>query len=173
MAPMLTETWDWAVLSTTHTKLAFLDLDGVLCNDEHRVHHALARRWGMYFGEILGDKCWPQGKELYENLLIAGYDIAYLTGRREDTRRDTLASFKKLGYDTEFPLIMRKYGDRRPLGEFKAAVVWWTYELYDEVVLYDDDPSVIAAVAEKVSPTAAKHCGWYVKPARMIRKAKT
>lgn len=157
-------------------KLAFLDLDGVLCDDRHRVEHALNKNWTQYFFLLDRDAVWPQGKELHDALIMCGYDIVYLTGRREDTRRATVQWLKRNGFDYKRPLVMRplpRYPYKKvPLCEFKYEVVWEVAELYDEVVIYDDDPSVIEE-CKKIDGIRAEHCTWYIKPERMIRKATT
>lgn len=153
-------------------RLAFIDLDGVIADERHRVHHALAREWGTYFSAELMrlDGVFRQGRELYENCILAGFDIAYLTGRREDTRPTTKRWLKRNGFDHKLPLIMRKLEDRRPLAKVKAGVVWEALEFgYDEVYLYDDDPYVIEEVRQ-VTGARGRHCTWHIKPERMVRR---
>jgi hypothetical protein len=153
-------------------RLAYLDLDGVVCDDRHRVEYALARDWYTYFGLMDRDTVWPNGRALYENILLAGLDLAYLTGRREDTRRVTEKWLKKHGFDHDLPLIMRAEHDRRPLAEVKAGIVAETLHVYDEVWMYDDDPHVIASCAS-VPGVRTSHCTWYTKPERMVKRATT
>lgn len=154
-------------------RLAFLDLDGVIADDRHRVQHAVNREWGMYFGLMDGDAVWQQGRELYENCHLLGFDVAYLTGRREDTRRVTQAWLRRHGFDHRLPLIMRKQEDRRPLGVVKAAVVAEAVAFgYEQVFMYDDDPTVIELTGI-VPGGVARHCAWYTKPAKMIKRGQT
>lgn len=155
-------------------RLACLDLDGVLADERHRQHHAMRRDWGMYFHpELMGrDGVWRQGRELYENCHLSGFDVVYLTGRREDTREVTTVWLDGSRFDTDLPLLMRPVGDRRPLGELKAAVI--ADELrrgaYDEIWMFDDDPTVIEKVC-RVRGATGRHCTWHVKPNRMVRRA--
>lgn len=152
----------------TH-RLAMLDLDGVLCDDRHRVEHALARNWGTYFELMRFDSVWRQGRDLYDACVMAGYDIAYLTGRREDTRRVTKKWLKRNGFDHKLPLIMRKQEDRRKLPELKAVIVGEALHVYDEVILYDDDPLVIEQVGQ-VPGARGHHCRWHIKPQRLVNR---
>lgn len=155
-------------------RLGLIDLDGVLCDDRHRVHHAEAREWGDYFALMHLDSVWPQGMALYENLTLCGFDeIAYCTGRREDTEIVTRRWLKEHGFDHRAPLIMRRMHDRRPLAEVKANnVADCASELYDEVWMFDDDPTVIEAVS-KVDKGFGYHCRWHTKSSRLIRRGNT
>lgn len=151
-------------------RLALFDLDGVLCDDRHRVHHALAREWCEYFGLMGLDKPWRQGRELHDNCIAVGFDaLGYCTGRREDTRGMTVAWLREHGYDHRAPLIMRGASDRRPLAEVKADVVTKLARTWDEVWLFDDDPHVIE-LASTVDRVVAYHCTWYIKPSRLVKK---
>jgi hypothetical protein len=150
-------------------RLALLDLDGVIADDRHRVQHALARDWNEYFGLMHRDAVWPQGRELYDAAVISDWTIGYCTGRREDTRQVTRRWLKHKGFDHQAPLIMRRHDDRRPLAELKAMIVREALDLYDQVIMYDDDPHVIEMVA-LVPGARAHHCQWYRKPDRMVRR---
>ncbi len=154
-------------------RLALVDLDGVVCDDRHRVHYAVDRDWNEYFARMDADAVWPQGRELIVNIDLAGFDdVAYCTGRRRDTEVTTLRWLKKHGFDYKLPLLMRHPNDRRPLAEVKAEVVESCADLYDEVWMFDDDPTVIAAVSA-VERGFGYHCTWYTKPPRMIRRGRT
>lgn len=155
-------------------RLALFDIDGVLADERHRQHHAINREWAEYFDHdrMKRDGVWRQGRELYENCHLVGFDVAYLTGRREDTRAVTEKWLRKKNFDTDLPLLMRPLRDRRPLAELKAAII--AEELrrgrYDEIWMFDDDPAVIEQVCQ-VQGAKARHCTWHVKPARMVRRA--
>jgi len=154
-------------------RLAFIDLDGVVADDRHRVHFAMQRAWFEYFSLMHLDKVWPQGRELYDSCTAAGFDLAYLTGRREDTRQVTRGWLHQHRFDATLPLIMRKLYDRRPLAELKAAIVAEALAFgYREVWIYDDDPHVIEH-ARQVKGATARHCTWYTKPERMIKRGRT
>ncbi len=154
-------------------RLALIDLDGVLADDRHRVQYAISRDWGTYFGLMHLDDVWQQGRDLYENVPLAGFDeLAYCTGRRDDTRHTTRKWLKKAGFDHKAELIMRDTEDRRRLAEVKADVVGQRLRDYDEVWMFDDDPEVISEVS-KVERGVGYHCTWYIKPTRMVKKATT
>lgn len=153
-------------------RLAVIDIDGVIADERHRVKHALDRDWSTYFGLMDGDSVWPQGRELYEACAMLGFERAYLTGRREDTRKVTTAWLKRNGFNHKLPLMMRKVEDRTPLADLKAVVTTSLTRLriYKGIWVYDDDPHVIEKVA-KVEGVHARHCTWYTKPERLVRKA--
>lgn len=154
-------------------RLAFLDLDGVIADERHRQQYAINRDWGQYFHPELmkQDAVWRQGRELYENCHLVGFDVAYLTGRREDTRPVTQKWLRKRDFDDELPLVMRPMADRRPLAELKAAII--AEELrrggYDEIWMFDDDPYVIEKVCQ-VRGARGRHCTWHIKPNRMVKR---
>lgn len=158
------------------TRLALFDIDGVLADERHRTHHALARDWGAYFnpGLVKRDGVWAQGRLLYEDTHLAGFHVGYLTGRREDLRGVTTRWLGKEGFDPGLPLIMRsprhRSSDGYTLAVLKAGIVAEALHLYDEVWLFDDDPAVIEAVSQVQGATAV-HCTWHVKPARQVRLA--
>lgn len=149
-----------------------LDLDGVICDDRHRVQHALDREWGTYFGLMVNDTPWPQGRQLYDAAILTGWDFAYLTGRREDTREWTLQWLVAHGYAVDVPLLMRPQDERRKLGELKADVVRQLLRKVPRVRLYDDDPDVIEHVAA-VPGAEAYHCTWHIKPKRLVHRGQS
>lgn len=157
-------------------RLALFDKDGVLADERHRTPYAMAKDWGMYFHPelVAKDGVWPQGRTAYENEILVGSDVGYLTGRREDLRPVSVEWLRRHGFDHELPLIMRKEEHTSrggfPLPVLKAGIVRELLHVYDEVILYDDDPAVCEAVAA-VPGARVRHCRWYLKPARLVRRA--
>ncbi len=148
-------------------RLILLDIDGVIADDRHRVHYALAKEWYDYFARIEDDSVWPQGFELYAAGVAAGWEVGYLTGRREDLRDGTRRWLAEHGFDSDLKLYMRPVDDRRPLAELKAHFLQREVLLWEEVRLYDDDPEVIRLAGEH-----GRHCTWYRKDPRMVKKAR-
>jgi hypothetical protein len=123
--------------------LIVLDIDGVLADVRHRLHH-LARRpkdWDGFFAAAKDDDVLEIGAT-FARQAAATHDIVYLTGRPSRLRAATQAwlDAQLLPPGT---LVMRPEGDRRPSAVVKV------HELRrlrrDSVVdlLVDDDPSVI------------------------------
>ncbi len=72
--------------------IAVLDIDGVLADVRHRLHH-LERRpkdWAAFFAAAPRDPLLPEGAAVAAQL-APDHDVVYLTGRPERCRRDTLA----------------------------------------------------------------------------------
>lgn len=156
------------------TVTAFFDIDGVLANDEHRVEHALARRWLSYFAPatVAADPVWPQGREALEAAQAAGQTIAYLTGRREELRPVTQTWLDTHGFP-EGVLHMRPLAVHVPLANLKANLLAALVEQDPtlSVVLHDDDPEVVRLVRERLGFDAAVHCTWHVKRKALVRAA--
>lgn len=151
-------------------RIALLDIDGVIADERHRQHHALAREWGEYFAKMVHDTVWPQGRSLYDGCTYADWEPVYLTGRREDTRPWTVNWLQRHGFDHTLPLLMRPQEVRVPLAELKAAVVRELLRFTAAVAIYDDDPEVIAHAAQ-LPGARAVHCTWHIKPRRMVKAA--
>lgn len=168
------------------TKIALIDIDGVLANDTHRVQYALDRNYYQYFNEdrMYNDTLFPQGKRMVEWLMANGWSIEYMTGRREDRREITAEWLYEQGLPIGI-LHMRTRAETMRLAEFKRERIEKMYEelsteLWDsaedetefpEIVLWDDDPEVVRVVREALGEGAAKHCTWHIKPKKMVRTA--
>lgn len=155
-------------------ELSLIDIDGVIADDEARVEFALAKDWTNYFdhARMMEDIPLSQGRELIQAELDKGNEVQYLTGRREDLRGVTTAWLVK----NEFPLLplhMRPLGKKIPLanlkGDFMRDIV--LTEIYDHVVLFDDDPEVIRLVQEQLGMDSGVHCTWKVKRMAMVKEA--
>lgn len=157
-------------------KLALIDIDGLIADDDHRVHFALDKKWTDYFRTDLvkQDGLLPEGYDLVSDLVDAGWTIAYLTGRRDTLRvvtedwldfygfpmgRLTMKTFAQSGTVT----LANYKGDR-----IKDILASQTYE---QVVLFDDDDAVVRYVQETFSEENAVHCSWYIKKKAMVKAA--
>ncbi|MDP9434816.1 MAG: hypothetical protein M3P93_06310 [Actinomycetota bacterium] len=125
--------------------LAVFDVDGVLADVRHRLHH-LARRpkdWDAFFGAAVDDP------PLAEGLLLARQsaqdcEVVYVTGRPERCREDTLAWFARHGLP-EGRLAMRRPGDRRPARLAKPQLLQRLARDRVVAVVVDDDEQVCDA----------------------------
>lgn len=155
-------------------RLALFDIDGVIANDTHRVHHALAQAWPLYFDPktMAGDTVWEQGREAIAAEQAAGSVIAYLTGRREDLRPVTSTWLEENGFPNGV-LFMRPKAVTIPLANLKTQVLRSLIDSgqYESVVLYDDDPEVVRLARTHFGEDVAVHCTWHVKQQALIRKA--
>lgn len=75
---------------TSDRPLAFVDLDGVLADVRHRLHHLTGRRkdWDAFFAAAPHDPLHPEGQAIVEQLR-RDHEVVCLTGRPERCRADT------------------------------------------------------------------------------------
>lgn len=155
-------------------RIAFFDIDGVLANDTHRVAHALAKRWDSYFrlSALAADLVWPQGRAALEHAQEEGWEIAYLTGRREDLRPTTVAWLLQNNFPQGI-LLMRPVEVKKPLANLKTDILTAIRVTAPEtqLVLYDDDPEVVRLVRASLGEHAAVHCTWHIKQQALVRTA--
>lgn len=158
-------------------KIALIDIDGVLANDTHRVKFALERRYSEYFhpDRMFNDSPFPQGARLVSWLLSNGWEIQYLTGRRED-RRDVTREWLSTHRFPNGLLHMRTRMETMRLADFKLERMLEMVDSFGDspvpnIVLWDDDPEVVKVVRNGLGEEYARHCTWHIKPEKMIRKA--
>ncbi len=157
------------------SNLALIDIDGVIADERHRTEFAERKEWHQYFQpeRILADGVWVEGVALVNRLVKEGWQIGYLTGRREETRRATETWLDQ----HMFPwgrLIMRPLPDGSPklkLPKFKVQVMQSLPDLWDRVVLFDDDPAVVELVQAEIGVENAVHCTWHIKPDFLVKRA--
>ena len=123
--------------------LAVFDVDGVLADVGHRVHHLEAGRhdWRAFFAAAKDDPPLETGVAL-ANELATEHDLAYLTGRPEGLRRVTRRWLTRHGLP-DGPLVMRPPGDYRPARVMKLAAVRRLAADRDVEIVIDDDHEVV------------------------------
>lgn len=127
--------------------IAFLDIDGVLADDTWRYHLAEDGKWREYFSLQERDPALQEGIDLHNDLLLApDLEMAYLTGRREDTMGETFWWLSVNGFRTDIALFMKPWDWPGHTSDYKAAVVVAHSFEYQHVVLFDDDPKNVEAV---------------------------
>ena len=126
--------------------LAVFDVDGVLADVTHRLHHLRARpqRWERFFQAADRDPLLVEGAERLRAALV-DHDVTYLTGRPERTRRLTERWLARHDLPT-YPLIMRDDHDGRPARWMKREVLRRLSATRDVVSVLDDDPAVVAVL---------------------------
>lgn len=121
--------------------VAVFDIDGVVADVRHRLHHLdPPRAWDSFFAAADSDPLLPEGARLVAEL-AAAHDIAWLTGRPEWLRPITVDWLT----EHDLPpgeLFMRPIRDYRPAPRYKLAVL---RTLRPRVVaaVIDDDAEVI------------------------------
>jgi predicted kinase len=125
--------------------LAVFDLDGTLADVRHRLHH-LNRRpryWNAFFAAAPDDPPLTEGLRL----ALAGAtrcEIAYVTGRPENCRKDTADWLARHGLP-HGRLLMRAEGDHRPARTAKPELLRRLAHDHPIAVAVDDDPQVCDA----------------------------
>jgi hypothetical protein len=132
--------------------VAVLDIDGVLADVRHRLHH-LARRpkdWDAFFAAASGDPALPEGFAVARTL-AEQHRVVYLSGRPERLRQVTSHWLA----DHDAPpgrLLLRRDGDHRPARQVKLAALRRLGRSATVAVVVDDDPAVCVAVEQAGFP---------------------
>jgi phosphoglycolate phosphatase-like HAD superfamily hydrolase len=138
--------------------LAVFDLDGTLADVRHRLP-LLRRRprdWDAFFAAAVDDPPLPQGVALALGS-ADDHEIAYVTGRPEKCRHDTLDWLERYGLPAG-RLLMRRAHDRRPARVAKPELL---RQLAGNAVIafvVDDDALVCAAY--EAAGFRVRHAVW-------------
>lgn len=125
--------------------LAVFDLDGTLADVQPRLHH-LRRRprdWDAFFAAVPDDLPLAEGVALAREA-ARDCDVAYVSGRPERCRGDTLAWLRAHGLPPG-ELRMRREDDRRPARQAKVQLLRRLARGRVVAVVVDDDPQVCDA----------------------------
>ena len=125
--------------------LAVFDIDGVLADVRHRLHHVEGRSkdWDAFFRAAAEDPPLAQGVAMAQQS-ANDCDVVYVTGRPERCRADTLTWFRRHGLP-EGRLSMRRDDDRRPARLAKPQLLRSLARDRVVAVVVDDDAQVCAA----------------------------
>lgn len=125
--------------------LAVFDIDGVLADVTHRLHH-LERRpknWRAFFAAAPQDPPLEQGVALAREA-ARDCEVVYLTGRPELCRQDTLHWLRRHALP-DGALTMRSSRDRRPARVAKPQLLARVAHDRRVAVVVDDDLEVCDA----------------------------
>jgi hypothetical protein len=141
---------------------AVVDIDGVLADVRHRLHHLEGRRkdWDAFFAAAVDDDPLTEGIEL-ANRLAEGHTLVYLTGRPERCRDDTETWLRRHRLPAG-QLVMRPEGDRRPARVTKLQLLGQLSAAGLVAVVVDDDPAVCAALRAAGWPV--EQADWMTRP---------
>lgn len=130
---------------TDQRPLAVFDLDGVLADVRHRLHHLESRPkdWDGFFRDAVRDPVHPEGVALLREA-AADCEVVYVTGRPESCRRDTVDWLRQHGLP-EGDLRMRRSRDRRPARLAKPELLRELAATRTVAVVVDDDLEVCDA----------------------------
>jgi len=127
---------------------AVLDIDGVLADVRHRLHHLDGRPkdWDAFFAAAPEDPLLAEGLRRAE-LLAATHEVVYLTGRPERCRADTDAWFRRHRLP-DGRLLMRGDHDRRPARLTKVEALRGLSQERPVACVIDDDERVVLAARQ-------------------------
>jgi phosphoglycolate phosphatase-like HAD superfamily hydrolase len=125
--------------------LAVFDIDGVVADVRHRLHHLNGwRAWDSFFADADQDPLLPEGAQLVADL-SRQHEIVWLSGRPEWLRGVT----REWLTDHHLPdgeLYLRPYQDYRPAPAFKLDVLHRLAPRGIAAVIDDDDEVIQAAL---------------------------
>ena len=135
--------------------LAIVDIDGVVADVRHRLHHVESRPkdWDAFFAAAVEDPPHPEGVAVVQRL-AADHEIVFLTGRPRWLRAATEAWLEANGVGGH-RLVMRPRNDRRPAAQVKLELVKELAAGRQLDVIVDDDPAVVAAFRNAGLPVFA------------------
>lgn len=151
--------------SSSERPVAVFDIDGVLADVTHRLHHLQSRPkdWDAFFSAACADPPLPEGISRCRELALT-CEVVYLTGRPERCRRDTRHWLTRQGLP-EGRLGMRADGDRRPARLAKPDQLRRILGGRAVQVIVDDDDQVCAAYARAGWPVLL--ATWAPPPAEL------
>ena len=132
-------------------KCIIVDLDGTLCNINHRLHHVKNGKsdWKAFFEGIPYDTVNEPVRTLAWLHRWYGYDVVFLSGRPDDYREYT-TKWLDQNFGGFYHLFMRPSGDYRPddvvKNELYNTMVEPQWDVYFAV---DDRPSICELWREK------------------------
>jgi phosphoglycolate phosphatase-like HAD superfamily hydrolase len=148
--------------------LAVFDIDGVVADVRHRLHH-LERRpkdWGAFFGAAEADVALTAGVVLVHAALANGHEVTWLTGRPSWLRSVTQQWLEDLQLPTG-ELLMRPHSDFRPARTFKVEALK-RLSGRDIVLFVDDDPDVVESARAAGFPA---HLATWVPHSKTLARA--
>jgi len=118
-----------------------VDLDGTLCNADHRKHHIENKRWDLFYENLVHDEINQWCFEIITRMV--GFTILFVSGRPEDHRHISNEWLSKYGLG-HYPLFMRKADDYRKDSIIKEEIYRRDIEpKYNVIFCIDDRKQVV------------------------------
>lgn len=137
---------------------AVFDIDGVLADVRHRLHHLRRRpkNWHGFFSSADADTLLVEGARRAHEA-AAEHAIVYLSGRPEGMRRLTQAWLVQHGLPAG-GLVLRPHRDHRPARILKPELLAAVAQHGSVELVVDDDADVVAALLDLGYPVV--HATW-------------
>lgn len=145
---------------------AVFDIDGVLADVRHRLHHLRTRDWDAFFAAAPDDPLLEEGRRRVREA-AADHAIVYLSGRPERLRAVTQA-WLDAHHLPGGALVLRRARDRRPARVVKPELLAGVARAGRVVLVVDDDAEVCAALRRHGYPV--EHATW-VEESEAMRRA--
>ena len=150
------------------SSFAVFDIDGVLADVAHRLHHLSGRRksWYRFFAAAADDPVLEEGRTRV-HAAAAQHAVVYLSGRPEHVRRVTAAWLDQ----HEMPagaLLLRPNRDHRPARVLKPELLAAVARHGHVALVVDDDVDVCQALRDAGYPVL--HATW-AKESVVLRAA--
>lgn len=131
-------------------KAVYCDLDGTLCDCEHRRHHVEQNRWDLFFGGMCDDTIIKHTEEVLRALHAAGYCIIIGTARPNENGYKQMTEDWLKRHDIPYDAIyMRKGGDYRKDSIVKIEILEeMLNDGWDIQFALDDRDQVVKAFRE-------------------------
>jgi hypothetical protein len=131
----------------TSPGVAVVDIDGVVADVRHRLHHLRSRpaRWDRFFASAADDPLLDVGFDVVRELAVA-YPVVWLSGRPEE-QRELTQRWLAAHHLPEGRLLLRPPGDYRPAAQLKLDVVRTLADTVGVAAVLDDDPAVVQALS--------------------------
>lgn len=145
-------------MSPATSEVTVFDIDGVLADVSHRLHHIERRPkdWEAFFAAAGEDPPLPEGVDLARRAAEETV-VAYLTGRPEWLRDVTQQWLDRHGLPAG-RLVMRRPGDRRPARQTKLELLRAVHQRTPVRAMVEDDPAVVEVLREH--GFAVLHATW-------------
>jgi phosphoglycolate phosphatase-like HAD superfamily hydrolase len=147
---------------------AVFDIDGVLADVTHRLHHLQGRRknWAAFFAAAGHDPLLPEGRARAVAAAQA-HALVYLSGRPERLRRVTQSWLDRHDLPSG-AVLLRPNRDHRPARLLKPELLERVRSAGPVALVVDDDAEVCAVLAERGYPVV--HARW-APDSRSLRSA--
>lgn len=133
------------------SKAIIVDLDGTLCNTQHRQHYMEGKKknWQAFYDGLVNDEPNEWCLSLINAMEASGHRILFVSGRPDSYKHKTVLWLNTNTSTTAYKLFMRREGDFRKDSIVKQEIYRELIEpSFDVVFCVDDRQQVVDAWRE-------------------------